>query len=301
LPRLVSDFGGNLSRTTLLMLAAVLVLPFMLQTKTGILAKMTPTAILALAYTAIVIISKAPELYEEHQGHGNEPELAVIDWNIFQSASICIFAYICHLNVVPIACRLKEPSRKRIAGVCSAAVLIQFIFYILIAVSGYVSFMKDTQQDILQSFSIDDRFLTVSRLLLTMSILITIPVNSHPVFQSFMDFIRYFRLENIKSPVPLHHVSTTPVAPTPWYFRSVVVIVCVGVQITLALKCPGIASVISLIGATCGTIMMFVIPAIICRKKILSGEEDTWQARVSFASMVSASFVSCVALIVRFL
>jgi amino acid permease len=301
MPKLISDFGGHPDRTVLLLLAAALVLPFMLQGKMGILAKMTPIAILALAYTAVVIIAKSPQLYEEHAGFGNEPEMVVLDWNVFKSSSICIFAYNCHLNVVPIACRLKEPSRQRIAGVCSAAVLIQCVFYVLIAVSGYISFMKDTQQDILQSFTKDDRFLMVSRLLLTLSILIGIPVNFHPTVQSTMDLIQYFRPPPVAACGPaLIDSSEVPATPGSQYCRSIIVILCVALQITLAIKVPEVASVISLLGATCGTIMMFAIPAVICRRKILSGEEDTWQARVSCILLISVTLVSCVGIVVLF-
>lgn len=303
LPKLMSDFGATagwlLDRPMLLGFAALLVLPVTLQKKMGILAKITPIALLALAYTSVVIFVKAPGYYKENHAKGESPAMTVMSWNIFKATSICIFAYNCHMNVVPVACRLKEPSRKRIIAVCSAAVAIQAVFYVLIAVSGYLSFMSGTQQDILQSFPHDDGFLAVSRFLLTCSILVGIPVNDHPTIQSTVDCIRYFT-RPANSPLLSPNSAQAQAPPNPW-LRSVIAVLCVFLQFFMAWKVPKVAAVISLLGATCGTVMMFVIPAIVCYKKIKSGKEDTTQARVSVVMFILATLVSCIGIVVLFL
>ena len=56
-----------------------------------------------------------------------------------QAFSLCVFAFNCHLNVIPIAERLVRPTRERMRKVSARVNIFQCAFYIVIGVTGLLA------------------------------------------------------------------------------------------------------------------------------------------------------------------
>ena len=54
------------------------------------------------------------------------------------------FSFTCHLNLLPVYSELRNPLTRRINKVIVRSIIIDFIFYILISLAGYFSFMSLT-------------------------------------------------------------------------------------------------------------------------------------------------------------
>ena len=54
----------------------------------------------------------------------------------FQAFSLCVFAFNCHLNVIPIADSLTRPTIDRVRKLSARVNVFQWLFYSLIGVTG---------------------------------------------------------------------------------------------------------------------------------------------------------------------
>ena len=100
-------------------------------------------SILSLVYTLLVLLSESSFYFKEYRP-GATIHMAYFDLNILTSFSLVIFAYTCQLNLFPIYSELVAPNYRRIKKVIVRAIAIDFIFYPLIAVAGYLSTFNKT-------------------------------------------------------------------------------------------------------------------------------------------------------------
>eukprot|EP00913_Durusdinium_trenchii_P000129 g117.t1 len=181
----------GLSRTCCIAIAAVLLVPMMLPYDLSRLKFLQPVSIMALVYMAIVVAVKCPHSFSVNVGkHGYES----IRWftlspHFFEAFALCVFAFNCHLNVVPIADQLVRPTVERTKKISIRVNLFQWLFYSLIGVTGYLSFLDDTSSDILTNYSPHDYFVAAGRCFLTLTMMVAIPANLNPTDTSYMGWI----------------------------------------------------------------------------------------------------------------
>lgn len=279
--------------------STVVVLPLALQKELAALRHLTPISICALIYVAIVVLARCFYFYDEHAkaaDHAEYGELKVFDFNLnlFGTFAICVFAFNCHINVVPVAGRLIRPTKDRIGKVSRWVNGLQLAFYMMIGTTGYLTFLKKTPQDILKGFPDNDPYMAVGRVLLSFTMMITIPINMHPSVRSFLQIRDYFYPDNpilassprsspMPSPQASPNMSARPLRADSGQAmvqqasmgaamslsganeralpRIVVTIICIVAEVLTAIAVPGVADVIGLLGATVATAMMMLIPA----------------------------------------
>ena len=80
-----------------------------------------------------------------------------IYWNldILSGCAMTFYAYQCQVQLLPIYSELQKPVYNRIAKVINRATLINFGFYLVIAISGYISSFNDTAKIVLERITID--------------------------------------------------------------------------------------------------------------------------------------------------
>jgi len=279
------------SRIVGIFVGLLVVLPMALQRELAALRHLTPVSILALAYVAVVIFVRCFYYYNEHKDdHKDYGELKVFDFDLglFNAFSICVFAYNCHINVVPVAGRLIRPTKERIQKVAWWVNGLQLSFYSIIGVAGYLTFLKKTKQDIIHGFPVNDPFMAVGRVLLSFTMVVAIPLNTHPAVRSAIQIRDYFfpdspvllpsprsspRSSPQSSPVLGSSRQAAPAPPSPSSLgsqgrtsepalpRIVVTVICLMVQVLIAIAVPGVADVLSLLGATVASAMIMLIPA----------------------------------------
>lgn len=286
------------SRWVVIIAAAVIVAPLALQKELAALRHMTPVSILSLLYVAAVIAARCASYYSEHANapdHADygEPKVVVLSLNVFNAFAICLFAFNCHINVVPVAGRLVRPTKQRIQRVASWVNVLQLAFYLLIGVTGYLTFLAKTPGDILIGFKANDPFMAVGRVLLSLTMVIAIAINMNPTIRSGLQIHDYFfpnkpvllaspRASPMSSPQtspqsspvmprmpnnfptvpsPASSGALLPLANEPACPRISLTLACMVMQVSVAIVVPSVADVIGLLGATVATAMMMVIPA----------------------------------------
>jgi len=227
---------------------------------------------------AIIVTAQAPALYTtrfDSETHG-AVDYGHFDLHIMESFALCIFAYNCHMNVIPVAASMVTPTKARITKVSARVNGVQLLFYCLVGVSGYLSFLAKTPQDILQGYPSGNYLVVGGRIMLTCTMLVAIPLNTVPTIRCGLQMVDYFRGDVS----PSESRSSVP--------RVSLTVVCIVCQALLGIRVPGIADIMSILGATVATAMMLAIPAY-CMGKVLP---RTWGNRALQMALWAFSIVS---------
>lgn len=296
----------------------LVVVPLAIPKKLSALRYATPVALVAIVFTACTVVSKSPELYEANVGEEGfgDVEWFVADWGFFQSFSILLFAYNCHLNVIPVAAELVEPTDVRISKITFRVVSVELIFYALIATGGYLSFLARTDQNILTDYRQTTSSVTICRALLSFTILVGIPTNLLPTVRSLQGFVEAcvpsLRSGNgLQEPLvsPSGEATGSNQAPTPTsptssagseVVRLCLTALCIVIQVAVAIAVPNVADVMGFLGASVGTVLMMVLPAVVLFKAKPAGFSSLrWWATA--VGLIGATLISCAAIVVMLL
>jgi amino acid permease len=283
-------------RTVAILTCAVLLLPLTLQRDVSAFRFVAPISITSLVYMAFVVASKCPSEYSDHAG---KPEFGHVGFiepslEIFDAFALCIFAFNCHINVVPVAEKMVRPTKTRIVKVSSQVNILQLCFYLLIGVTGYLSFLGGTPQDLLRGYDSKDPWVAGGRVLLSCTMLVAIVLNLNPTVRSGLQIVDYFRGDTtpLLAASPRHDSQgTASFSEAPEQGKMVRVcltVVCIFCQAGIAIKVPGVADVLGLLGATVATAMMLAIPAY-CMGKVMP---KTWQSRLQQAVLLLFALIS---------
>jgi amino acid permease len=253
--------------------ALVCVLPLALQKDLSALAKITPISILALGLIVLGIVVQTPFESKQHGGI-NSIDIFKMDSGFFDAFAITLFAFGCTLNVVPVAGSLVRPTRARIIQVSVWTNVVQVLFYLIIAICGYLSFGDDTQGDILNGYPDKNVIVVISRALFSCSMLLSLSMNLSPTVRSGLHLIDYFCASELLLPSPTASPQASPrlgpargvsllegVAAEAAWPRITLTIACLAAQAGIAIAVPGIGDIISIIGGTICPAIMLTIPA----------------------------------------
>jgi len=200
-------------------ISACFVSPFVVQKELDALRHFTPLSILALIYSAILVACMSPSNYKQHHGQEGFGDIVLFqfDLDIFQAFALCLFAFNCHINVIPVGAALQRPTKARIGKVSSRTNLLQAVFYLLIGITGYFSFLAKTPQDILHAYPKSHVGVIIARGLLTCALLVSIIMNAHPSYRSGLQILDYLRGAGLESTrrswAPMSPACASPSSP----------------------------------------------------------------------------------------
>ncbi|KAI3436527.1 hypothetical protein D9Q98_005944 [Chlorella vulgaris] len=187
---------------------------------------------------------------------------------------LIIFAFHCHTNLVSIWDELEDRPRlffpaagsprkphsdaqvagqpgvrgsRKLAGmthVVAAGVSITGLFYTLVALAGYLAFPVTARSNIILNFSQHDWLMQAARACIGLIQICAYPVNHHPARGAVLDFVRHTTGANLGGAV--FHV----IEPLLFY----------GATLTVALACSDLGVILSLVGGTCGSMLIFLMP-----------------------------------------
>jgi len=191
-------------------------------------------------------------------------QYAIFDMKLLKAFAIIVSSFICHTNVVTVAGELTEPSERRSTKIAFRAAAVQVVFYLLIAVCGYLSFGSSVAQNFITNYPSDDVYITLCRIMLSITIFFGIPINTNPTAKAVVNLIR---LTSYDSPLGTPLLPSTPsensIGDMSRFLRILVSIIVVILGGIISLFVPGIADVIGLLGGSFGTLIMLVFPAVI--------------------------------------
>ncbi|KAL6074452.1 amino acid transmembrane transporter [Balamuthia mandrillaris] len=172
-----------------------------------------------------------------------EVEYANANQRLFVGLPIIFYAFSSHINIFSISQELHEPTQRRLDLVALGTALLALIVYTIIGVFGYLSFLGDTEDNILKNYDVDNKPIQIGAMALTISIVFYIPLNTHPC-RITVDWM-LFRNQS-KFPQRLRYLIET--------------IVLVFLALVLAIAVPSIVVVFGLLGATATAMCCYIMP-----------------------------------------
>ena len=76
------------------------------------------------------------------------------DWNFFPALATTMFAYSCHVSLINIYDEMSEPSKTGGYTIVDSVMFMNFIMFIIISVSGYLSTFNNTPGLILERVNV---------------------------------------------------------------------------------------------------------------------------------------------------
>ena len=95
----------------------------------------------------------------------------------------------CHHNTFLLYCSIDNTSLTKWNKVTHASILVSFITMVLMAFGGYATFTESVQGDLLNNYCWNDDLMNVSRLLFSITILLTFPIECFVCREVFFNFI----------------------------------------------------------------------------------------------------------------
>lgn len=206
-------------------------------------------AVVCSCYLAVVLVAEyvmkcqRGDIIPFSEGVSKANLLPTSASQFFRALPIVVYAYTCHPNVLPIYLELQRPSTRRIHRVLRVSTLTAMILYLVVATAGYLTFLDDTQGNILQLAGYHNATLVlVAVVAMELAIVSAIPLFIH-AFRSNAE-AGFFRGRPFSS---ARHIALT--------------VLPLGGALIVALCVNELTSVFSFLGATTNPVICYLLPA----------------------------------------
>lgn len=207
------------------------------------------------------------------------------DWDFFLAIPILSCAYMCHFNVLPVHKELRNSTQKRMNCVINATMGCSAALYLVIAVFGYLSKMQSLLGkeggNILNMFSKHDPAITVGRIGLAATLLLSFPLLTHPCRTLLEEML----FDKFWAPSQLRN----------WFVSTFVSVSCY----LLAILIPTITVVWTIMGSTVAQVVAYVLPAAFYLK-LVDGPVTSKQKFPALVMLMLGSISSVVCTIASF-
>ncbi|KAK6588791.1 hypothetical protein RS030_2230 [Cryptosporidium xiaoi] len=105
-------------------------------------------------------------------------------WRIMSVSNIILFSHFCHFIVIPTTQNIRM-SKKKIKLIVFAFSLAIFLFNGIVGASGYSTFRLNTLPNIINNYTEDEPLIILTRLYLTLSLTVTLCIETIPLVDSF--------------------------------------------------------------------------------------------------------------------
>lgn len=178
-------------------------------------------------------------------------------WNFsvefFQCAPIICFAFQCHLSSVPIYNELKDRSPKRMSIVCAFGLSNCLLLYTVAGVAGYITFLSNTQSDVLLNYDDSNVWVIICRLGMGLVACFSFPILNFVSRLACNDFL--VRIASaVGKPFAVEEAEDDNIR-----FYSITLLFF-SAALLIAMFVPNVNAVISLIGSIFATLFIFGFP-----------------------------------------
>eukprot|EP01088_Endostelium_zonatum_P003107 TRINITY_DN1414_c0_g1_i1.p1 TRINITY_DN1414_c0_g1~~TRINITY_DN1414_c0_g1_i1.p1 ORF type:complete len:579 (-),score=108.38 TRINITY_DN1414_c0_g1_i1:11-1747(-) len=193
------------------------------------------------------------------------------DWNSVKDVIVVLpiitFAFACHANLLPISREFTRPVIMSWA-IPSSTFGFSLTSYLVVAIFGYLTFLKDTEPNLIKSYPTDSILLGIIRIIMTISIMLTYPMVSFPCRYSLdnllfpskttaPNWIKNFPLlKNGTKDKVGNWMIKNPTNRT--VIEATLIAVC---ALILSILFPSVSRVFSLTGSTGSTFTSYILPA----------------------------------------
>jgi amino acid permease len=154
-------------------------------------------SLIAMSYTSMVLLAECPYYYKENVGTATINAF-IIDWNFFTSCSLTFFSYTCQVQILPIYSELVNPQYRRIKKVVVRSIFVDFLFYAVFAVCGYLATFNYTNSITIERADLPnyspDYTMLVAAASISLVVFGALPLNANPCRNQF--FLLFFKNTN---------------------------------------------------------------------------------------------------------
>ncbi|XP_044763289.1 putative sodium-coupled neutral amino acid transporter 11 [Coccinella septempunctata] len=162
-------------RQVIVFLANLLItIPLCLYRNVSKLAKISFFSLVCIAFILFSILVRMGEM--SHRVPEHQASWTFFNDDIVPAIGIMAFAFMCHHNTFLIYTSIEEPDEKKWATVTHVSISTSLIVALLFGLAGYATFAAYSQGDLLENYCWDDDLMNLSRLLFSVQILLTYPI-----------------------------------------------------------------------------------------------------------------------------
>ncbi|KAI0018788.1 transmembrane amino acid transporter protein-domain-containing protein [Xylariomycetidae sp. FL0641] len=205
-------------------------------------------------------------------------KIRYIEWGgpveALASLPVVIFAYTCHQNMFSILNEIKDYSPKSIIGVIASSIGSAAGIYVLVAITGYLTFGNDVTGNIVSMYT-PSVASTIAKAAIVVLVTFSIPLQVHPCRAS-VDAVLKWRPNNVSRPqgrtnspgsrnlLPTSssrsdHSSTAPMSDARFAILTTIILTLAYV---VALTVVSLERVLAYVGSTGSTSISFILPGL---------------------------------------
>ncbi|XP_074548811.1 putative sodium-coupled neutral amino acid transporter 6 [Halichoeres trimaculatus] len=255
-------------RLLLIIVTLCIVLPLSMSPKIGFLGYTSSIAFFFMLYFAVVVVVKKwaipcplphntttpPDTLQSSNYSECTPKLFVISSKSAYAIPTMAFSFLCHTAILPIYCELDRPTKKRMQNVTNVSIGLSFVFYLISALFGYLTFYAHVDSELLLSYDAylrHDIMVMTVRLAILLSVLLTVPLIQFPARKAVILLLR--RDQSFS-----------------WLTHIAVTLMILAIVLLMAIFVPDIRHVFGVVGSTTSSCLLFVFPGIFYLK--ISGQ-----------------------------
>ncbi|KAG6367677.1 hypothetical protein INS49_001871 [Diaporthe citri] len=229
-------------------------------------------ALISIGYLIVLVVYHFASDSVENRG-----EVSYIAWNgaisFLSSLPVVVFAYTCHQNMFSVINEIKDNTPASIVGVISSSIGSAASIYVLVAITGYLTFGNTVLGNIIMMYP-SSAASTIGKAAIVVLVMFSVPLQVHPCRASLDAVLRWrpnrahrgpdspsnrSLLPNSSGPTDSHGAPAVSMSDMRFALLTTVIIVLAYIT---SLTVSQLDRVLAYVGATGSTSISFILPGL---------------------------------------